>query len=214
MGSPPTGTAADTQGEHALAGVRRTASSSAPGAGQPPPRSPLSAQDIQRFREGEPDAVRAVYREYGRLVYAVTRNMLGSPQLAEDATQQTFIKAWRSASLVEPGRDLAPWLATIARRTAIDVHRREARQVTSPLDDVPAAHPSVVQAPVQIEQSYDVWQVRRAIDELPADERVVVRMQHLEGHTQSEVATALGVPLGTVKSRAFRAHRKLAVRLA
>src|SRR6478609_10085186 len=110
----------------------------------------LTDDELTRFRAGESDAVRAVYREYGRLVYAVCRNQLGSPQLAEEAAQQTFLKAWRSASTVDPGRDLAPWLATIARRTAIDVHRQESRQVSSDIDDVPVAHPSLVQAGVAI----------------------------------------------------------------
>ena len=55
----------------------------------------LTEDELLRFRAGESDAVRAVYREYGRLVYAVCRNQLGSPQLAEEAAQQTFLKAWR-----------------------------------------------------------------------------------------------------------------------
>lgn len=173
----------------------------------------LTQAEHARFRAGESDAVRAVYREYGRLVYAVCRNQLGDPQLAEDAAQQTFLKAWRSAHTVDPGRDLAPWLATIARRTAIDVYRQEHRQASSDLDDVPAAHPALVQEPVAIERTYDAWQVRQALDELPADERQIIQLQHLEGLSQTAVAQRLGVPVGTVKSRSFRAHKKLAGRL-
>ena len=173
----------------------------------------LTEDELTRFRAGESDAVRAVYREYGRLVYAVCRNQLGSPQLAEEAAQQTFLKAWRSASTVEAGRDLAPWLATIARRTAIDVHRQESREKSSNLDDVPVAHPALVQAGVAIEHTYDVWQVRQALDELPDDERAIVQLQHLEGLTQTAVAQRLNLPVGTVKSRSYRAHKKLAARL-
>ena len=173
----------------------------------------LSQEDIGRFRAGDSDAVRLVYREYGRLVYAVARNLLGSPQLAEEATQQTFLKAWKSAATVDPGRDLAPWLATIARRTAIDIHRQESRETAGTLEDVPVAHPSIVQQPAAIERTYDVWQVRQALDELPPDERVVVQLQHLEGLTQTAVAERLNLPVGTVKSRAHRAHKKLAARL-
>ena len=144
---------------------------------------------------------------------AVCRNLLGSPQLAEEAAQQTFLKAWRSAATVDPRRDLAPWLATIARRTAIDVYRQEVPGEPSSLDDVPAAHPAMVQAPVAIERTYDVWQVRQALDELPEDERQVVQLQHLEGLTQTAVAERLNLPVGTVKSRSYRAHKKLAARL-
>ena len=170
----------------------------------------LTQDELLRFRAGESEAVRAVYREYGRLVYAVCRNQLGSAQLAEEAAQQTFLKAWKSAGTVEPGKDLAPWLATIARRTAIDVYRQELRERTSAIDDVSVSHPAMVQQPVPIEQTYDVWQVRLALDELPEDERVVVQLQHLEGLTQTAVAQRLNLPVGTVKSRSYRAHKKLA----
>ena len=173
----------------------------------------LTEDELLRFRAGESDAVRAVYREYGRLVFAVCRNQLGSQQLAEEAAQQTFLKAWKSAGTVEPGRDLAPWLATIARRTAIDVYRQELREKTSAIDDVSVSHPAMVQQPVAIEQTYDVWQVRQAMDELPEDERAIVQLQHLEGLTQTAVAQRLNLPVGTVKSRSYRAHKKLAGRL-
>ena len=59
-------------------------------------------------------------------------------QLAEEATQQTFVQAWRAASGFDGERPLEPWLATIARRVAIDIHRREARRVATALDDLPA----------------------------------------------------------------------------
>ena len=55
--------------------------------------------------------------------------------------------------------------------------------------------------------------MREAVDDLPADEHEVVRLQHLEGFTHSEIAERLGIPIGTVKSRAFRAHKRLAARL-
>lgn len=173
----------------------------------------LTESELSDFRAGHPDAVRAVYRQYGRLVFAVCRQQLGSTQLAEEATQLTFVKAWRAAGSVEPGRDLAPWLATIARRTAIDVYRQEARQRAGNLEDVAEGHPALVEQPVSIERSYDVWQVRRALDELPDDERAIVQLQHIEGLTHTEVAARLNVPIGTVKSRSFRAHKRLAGKL-
>ena len=167
----------------------------------------------EQFRTGDPEAVRAVYREYGRLVYGVAHKVLGDHRLAEDATQQAFVQAWRASASVDPTRELGPWLATIARRAAIDVHRRESRRPAQALDEVSPAHPAVVALPPSAEQAYDVWEVRRAIDELPAEEREVVRLQHLDGLTHAEVAERLAVPIGTVKSRSFRAHKRLAGRL-
>ena len=75
----------------------------------------LTEDELLRFRAGESDAVRALYREYGRLVYAVCRNQLNSPQLAEEASQQTFLKAWRSAASI--GRRSAA-ISSRARRNS------------------------------------------------------------------------------------------------
>jgi RNA polymerase sigma-70 factor, ECF subfamily len=173
----------------------------------------LDQVQIEAFRRREDAGIRAVYREYGRLVYAVALRSLGRKDLAEDATQQTFVQAWQAADRFEAGKELAPWLATIARRVAIDVHRRETRRAAEALDDVPPSDPSLVSMPTGLDQWYTAWQVRRAVDQLPPDEREVVRLQHLEGYTQSEVALRLGVPQGTVKSRSHRAHQRLAAAL-
>ena len=173
----------------------------------------VSPDDLVRFRSGDPDAVRLVYREYAKLVFAVALRALGSRVLAEEATQQTFVKAWRAAADFDPSRELGPWLATIARRTAIDLHRRESRHRAEPLVETRRADPSLVSLPTGVEHTFDVWAIRQAIDALPPEERDVVRLLHLEQLTQSEAAGRLGVPIGTVKSRSFRAHRHLAARL-
>jgi RNA polymerase sigma factor (sigma-70 family) len=172
----------------------------------------LADGDVRGFLAGDPDAVRAVYREYGRLVFAVACKVLGDRVLAEEATQQTFVRAWRGARSFDPTREMAPWLATIARRVAIDLHRSEARRSHERLDEF-NTQPAVVTLPETAETAYQVWEVRRAVDGLPPEERDVVRMQHLEGLTHTEIAQRLGVPPGTVKSRSFRAHRHLAARL-
>jgi RNA polymerase sigma-70 factor (ECF subfamily) len=173
----------------------------------------VDAETLARFRDGDADAVRAVYREYSRLVYSVVHRALGSKELAEDATQQTFVQAWRAAHSFDPARELGPWLVTIARRVAIDVHRREQRRDHDHLDDARPADPALVAAPPDIERSYEVWELRRALDELPPDERELVELNHLHGLTHAEIAQQLDVPIGTVKSRSFRAHRRLAARL-
>jgi RNA polymerase sigma factor (sigma-70 family) len=169
---------------------------------------------LEAFRAGDPGAVRAVYERYGRLVFAVTLRALGDRQLAEEATQQTFVQAWRAAHSYDAERDLAPWLATIARRAAIDVHRREPSRATS-LDDPDAA---VEYSRAEswrshlggFDNAYEAWTVREAVDALPIEEREVVRLQHLEGFTHAEIAKHLEIPLGTVKSRSNRAHKRLA----
>jgi RNA polymerase sigma-70 factor (ECF subfamily) len=173
-----------------------------------PPR--LDADFTARFRDGDPDAVRAAYTTYGRLVYAIAHAVLRDRGLCEEATQQTFLNAWRAAATVDPARELGPWLATIARRVSIDIYRREGLRAARPLEAVPADNSALVSPPVSVENLSDLWEIRRAVSLLPDDEREVVRAQHFEGLTHGEIATRLGIPVGTVKSRSFRAHRNLA----
>jgi RNA polymerase sigma-70 factor (ECF subfamily) len=146
-------------------------------------------------------------------VYAVARRILTDRGLCEEATQQTFLNAWRAASVLDPDRELGPWLATIARRVAIDLHRREAARAAGPLDAIAPDHPGLVGSAPTAEDAYDAWEVRRAVALLDPNEREIVRLQHFEGLTHAQIAARLGLPVGTVKSRSFRAHRQLAAEL-
>src|SRR5262249_61033041 len=167
----------------------------------------------RRFRDGDPDAVRRVYRAYGHLVYAVAYRVLRDAGLAEEATQQTFLNAWRAASSLDENREMAPWLATIARRAAIDVQRSEARRSADPIDSVAPGDPALSTQPPSAPALHGVWEVRRALDGLPPDEQEVIRLQHFEGLTHTEIAERLQLPAGTVKSRSLRAHKRLAAAL-
>ena len=156
---------------------------------------------------------RAMYRDYGRLVYVVAHRVLGRDDLAEEAVQHTFLRAWRSADRFDTTRDPAPWLATIAKHAAIDIYRREASRPTVSLSDVAADDSAIVSAPPELDTLDAVWQVRRAIDALAPEEATIVRLQHLDGMTHNEISAKLGIAVGTVKSRSHRAHKKLAMLL-
>lgn len=171
------------------------------------------AEVASLFASGDADSVRVVYQTYGRLVYSIAYKVLGDSGLAEDATQQTFVQAWRGAGSYDPSRSLVAWISTIAKRVAIDVHRREKRHRN--LDDVDTAESStLVTLPPSVDQINDVAEVRRALDQLPGHERDLIRMQHFDELTHTEIAAQLAIPVGTVKSRTFRAHRRLAGMLA
>jgi len=162
------------------------------------------------FRDGGGEGVGLVYHRHGAEVLAVTRRVLRDGALAEDAAQDAFLKAWAAAPTFDASRPVAPWLRTIARRTAIDVqrrehHRRGARAIAD--DDLTVSPPSPVRA-------WEAGQVRAAVRRLPADERAVVGLQHFAGLSHREIAERLDLPLGTVKSRSHRAHRRLAGALA
>jgi RNA polymerase sigma-70 factor, ECF subfamily len=160
----------------------------------------------ERFRTGDDAAVRLVYERHGRAMFATAMSVLGDRELAADAVQLAFVKAWRASSSYDPGRNLRPWLATITRRVAIDVYRREAQSRRSELRaDVDA---SVI--PLAFERTWEAFEVRTALDQLPDEEREVVQLAHFGGLSHSEIAEKLRVPIGTVKSRSSRAHRRLA----
>jgi RNA polymerase sigma-70 factor (ECF subfamily) len=177
-------------------------------------RNAIDVFVLEGFRRGDESAVREMYRAYGSLVYAVAFRALGRRELAEEATQQTFVRAWQAADRIDVLRDPAPWLATIARNTAIDVHRRESRRETRAIDSVSAEHPALISPSPDLAALDAVWQVRQAIDALPRDERAVVQLQYVNGMTHREIATTLDVAIGTVKSRLHRAHGKLAMLLS
>jgi len=157
---------------------------------------------LERFRLGDEAAVKAVYDRFGGPVFALSMSILGEHGLAADATQQTFIKAWRAASTYDAERSFAPWIYAIARRTAIDLYRRRSRLVVSDDVDVPSFPPG-------LETVWEVFEVRAALDRLPDEERQVVKLSHFDGFTHIEIAQRLDIPVGTVKSRSHRAHRRL-----
>jgi len=162
---------------------------------------------LRRFCAGDDSAFAEVYRRYSGPMFTVALRILRRRELAADAVQQSFVKAWRAAGTCSTETDIAPWLFTITHRTAIDVLRGERRHgllaTGSEQVDETVDEPSV-------EAAWEAWQVRRAVDALPTDERDVIRLSYLEAMTHTEVAARLAIPLGTVKSRSHRAHRRLA----
>ena len=157
-----------------------------------------------RFATGDEDGFAEVYTTFRGPVFGMAVTMLTDPGLAEEAVQQAFIGLWRGRERYDPARDLAAWVFGVARKAAIDVYRRERRK------PVPADQTEVAVETLSAERLWEAWQVRRAVEGLPADEAAVVRLAHYYQMTHSEIAAHLGVPMGTVKSRSHRAHRKLA----
>jgi RNA polymerase sigma-70 factor (ECF subfamily) len=157
---------------------------------------------LERFRDGDESAVKAVYERFRGPVFAISLSVLHDHGLAADATQQTFIKAWQAATTYDAERELAPWIYAIARRTAIDIYRKQAKSVTSEEVDTPVPPPAM-------DVIWEVFEVRSALDRLPDEERQVIKLSHFDGLTHVEIAAHMDIPVGTVKSRSHRAHRRL-----
>ena len=157
---------------------------------------------LERFRVGDDGAVKAVYEKFRGPVFAIALSILRDRDRAADATQQTFLKAWRAASTYDPDRPIKPWIYAIARRAAIDIYRKASRVVVSDEVDAVTTSPG-------LETAWEVFEVRTAVDELPDEERQVIKLSHFDGLTHQEIADHIGIPVGTVKSRSHRAHQRL-----
>lgn len=169
------------------------------------------AEMLRGFAAGDDAAFARVYRRYCGPMFAVALATVGRRDFAADVVQQAFVQAWRAAASFSAGSDIAPWLFTITRRAAVDLWRRERRHVLAGSED--QVVDEVVPGP-SLDEAWEAWQVRQALDELPTAERDVVHLAYIEGLTHQETADRLGVPLGTVKSRSHRAHHRLGRLLA
>jgi len=184
-------------------------------AGMGIPGPPGGAGGISRFAGavGDDMLVTELYRKYhGPLLLFVVRLMAGDRQRAEDIVQETMVRAWREArrlDFTEPS--LMPWLATVARRIVIDEQRRKA--VRPP--EIGGA--VVEEAPVAADETEDLLRkvlVIEALQALSPAHREVLNETILRDRSVNEAAEALGIPVGTVKSRVYYALKALRVVLA
>jgi len=165
---------------------------------------------IQRVAGGDEDAFLALYDRHVSRVYGLTMHILHDPMLAEEATQDTFLKVWSRARqyLAERGPFL-PWLLTIARRVALDRLRLESRRpAVSDSKDPDDTWYMIPDLDSVTDESR--WRsLYFAVQELPIEQRQVIDLAYYQGLSQSEIAEVLGWPLGTVKTRIRSAMEKL-----
>ncbi|MHB8135422.1 MAG: sigma-70 family RNA polymerase sigma factor [Anaerolineaceae bacterium] len=171
------------------------------------------------------DAAGALYERYGRLVYSVAFHMLGDIETAEEITQDVFVRVCTGAEGYRSQlAKVSTWLVSITRHRAIDELRRrkvrpEKEQVDWPdengndrldvldgLADMDGAERSLERS---VESTLHEQVVRQVVALLPEDQRQVLGLAYFKGMSQSEIATLLGEPLGTIKSRVRLAMVKL-----
>lgn len=147
-------------------------------------------------------------------LYRVALRLTGDAAMAEDLVQDTMLKAYRSWQQYRPGTNAKGWLLTILRNTFINAYRR--RKLEPVAMDLDVAEPHAIDRTVAeadpegnfFAQIID-QKVIEAIDALPEDFREVLILSDIEQLTYAEIAAAVGVPIGTVKSRLFRARQQL-----
>ena len=162
--------------------------------------------------EGDEEALGSLYDRFGKVAYRLALRVVRDAALAEDVVQEAFLTVWRQAASFDPSRGRAStWVLMLVHRRAVDLVRNQARFNALP-DQLEETAP---QAVVAESTDDDVGlrearrQVRSALATLSRAEREVLDLAYWGGLTQSEIATALGIPPGTVKSRTFSAMARL-----
>lgn len=157
---------------------------------------------VARTARGDETAYEQLYDLVSATVYGVCRRVLRDPAESEEVAQEVLLEMWRTAARYDPSRaGVRSWAVTIAHSRAVDrvrsSERRRAREEATALPEPPAVD-EVSEAAVS---AFEVRRVRKAMAELSDVQRESVRLAFYGGHTHREVASLLGVPLGTVKTR-------------
>ena len=170
----------------------------------PLPEAPVSLDVLlQAVSQGDHTAFEQVFDRVSAQVLGVIRRVLRDPAQSEEVGQEVLLEVWRTAARFEPERgSAATWILTMAHRRAVDRVRSAQsasdREVKVAQRDHTPDYDVVLE---QVESRLELEQVRRCLDALTALQRQSVTLAYYGGHTYREVAEALEVPLGTVKTR-------------
>jgi len=163
-------------------------------------------------------AFEIVYDRHGGAAYSLAYRIVGDRGGAEDVTQEAFLSVWRSGARFDRTRgSVRTWLLGVVRNRAIDSLRRQATRapiVDLELDRLPATGPAAELTDTEALRHEAAREVRGALETLPAEQLKVIELAYFGGLTHSEIAEALGMPLGTVKGRMRLAMEKIRATLA
>ena len=175
------------------------------------------AQIVQRVLQGDVNAFEKLVLEYEKSVYAITQRMTGNAEDAADMTQETFIKAYNSLSSFRGDSKFSVWLYRIATNVCLDFLRSRSRKPTVSLsvedDDGEEVELDIAdesQSPERLlERGLTRDAVRRGLDALSPEYRQILLLREIQGLSYEEIADVLTLEVGTVKSRIFRARKRL-----
>ena len=182
--------------------------------------APPDAAELERVRARDPEALAAFFERYFDRVYGVVYRLLGDRTQAEDMTQEVFLKVYRGAHQLDPGRDPGPWLMTIAHNACRDFWRSNAwkltRRATSLDGDSPLAE-TLSRGTNDPERDLLAGERERLVQEalmrLPEPLRVAIVMHDYQGMGHEEIAAATGVRHAAARKRYSRALAALALLL-
>lgn len=175
-----------------------------------PPRrvraEPDDGELVALALRGHPEAFATLVERYDRAVYHLSYRTLRDVEEARDATQEAFFKAFRSLRTFKPGAKFSTWIFAIAYHACCDRLNRRKHFTGEELPERADAGPGPEAQVIALDEAS---RLRTAIEALPEKYRTVITLFHLQGKQYEEIATVLGLPMGTVKTHLFRAKEHL-----
>ncbi len=175
------------------------------------------AQIVRKVLQGDVNAFETLVLEYEKSVYSITLRMTGNNEDAADMTQETFIKAFNSLQSFRGDSKFSVWLYRIATNVCLDFLRSRNRKPTVSLsveddegEEVQLDIADESQSPEQLlERGLTRDAVRRGLEALSPDYRQILLLREIQGLSYEEISQVLDLEVGTVKSRIFRARKRL-----
>lgn len=169
----------------------------------------LESKLVSQLQKKDDKAFGYLYDHYAPLLYGVVCRIVGSEEIAQDILQETFVKIWNNVELYDPNKGrLYTWVLNIARNTAIDKIRSKEHKNTQQRDSLTSKQ-ARNKSDDGSQQIGEFIGLNDVLKKLRAEHKLIIDMMYFEGYTQAEVSEKLGIPLGTVKTRARAALEHL-----
>jgi RNA polymerase sigma-70 factor (ECF subfamily) len=165
---------------------------------------------LARVADGDARAFETLYDRYRARAFGLALRLTAHRGTAEEVTQDVFLKLWHGAANYDPARgSLSSWLLTFVRHRAIDMLRSGRRHERNVDLDGALGLEAAERTDEQVEDREESRNARKMMQTLPAEQREVIELAYFAGLSQGEIATQVGIPLGTVKGRSRLALEKL-----
>jgi RNA polymerase sigma-70 factor (ECF subfamily) len=163
---------------------------------------------VDRVAKGDRAAMRLLFMRHHARVYRFVARQTGSEMMADDIANEVFLELWRQAPAFEGRSEVSTWLLGIARFKALSLLRKKKEDWID--DEAAAAVPDNADTPEVVTMKEDKGAaLRRFVDALPQEHRVVIDLAYYHGQSVSEIGEVLDIPVATVKTRMFYARKKL-----
>lgn len=168
---------------------------------------------VERYSHGEMRAFDTIVERYEHRVYSIAFRMTGNIEDARDAMQDVFLSALRALRSFRGDAQLSTWFHRVAVNASLDVLRKRKRHTTQPLEEAGERPSDDVSPEDAAARAARAVEVQRALQDVREDYRTVLVLHDLQDLDYAEVAEALDIPVGTVKSRLHRARIEIAALL-